>query len=375
MAELGRSFATYIVQFARTVDIVDDRTWEELRKLITRYAVDDLKMDYFEFVREAPVDDGSGRLLPGLASVWTSEGAGLGTGRLLRTPTNEYNGHAAYVFATGNPLWVVGENEEPLEEATGFIDLWKGETEIPRYAPVVDGMRVSILVPIFKGRRVLGVLGLESRSCRRPSRVGRAEIRRLAEALGTILELHEAHATQVHGTDAALEELSAILARKRFPTRLSIPQLFFASSSRADDDVVEAITSVVQDRFADHFELVHWPDISLAGNITTQTLEAISAARFGICYISEPAPAGAETRYWDNPNVIFEAGMLHAYTNTEADEPRYWIPIREAQSPPMPFDFAAQRTVLVPRLEDGTLEQVEFRNRLAERLAALIDEG
>ena len=375
MADLGRSYATYIVQFARTVDIVDDRTWEELRRLITRYAVDDLKMDYFEFAKEAPVDDGSGQLLPGLTSVWTSEGSGLGAGRLLRTPTNEYNGHAAYVFDTGNPLWVVGSNEEPLDEATDFIDLWKGETELPRYAAVVDGMRVSVLVPILKGRRVLGVLGLESRSCRRPSRVGRAEIRRLAEALGTILELHEAHATQVHGTDAALEELGAILARKRFPTRLSIPQLFFASSSRADDDVVEAIASVVKHNYADHFELVHWPDISLSGNITAQTLEAISTARFGICYLSEPAPVGAEYRYWDNPNVIFEAGMLHAYTNTDADQPRYWIPIREALSPPMPFDFAAQRTVLVPRLGDGTLELAEFERRLVDRLAALIDEA
>ena len=375
MADLGRSFATYIVQFARTVDIVDDRTWEELRKLITRYAVDDLKMDYFEFVKEAPVDDGSGHLLPGLTSVWTSEGAGLGAGRLLRTPTNEYNGHAAYVFDTGNPLWVVGANEEPLDEATDFTDLWKGETDLPRYAAVVDGMRVSVLVPIIKGKRVLGVLGLESRSFRRPSRVGRAEIRRLAEAIGTILELHEAHATQVHGTDAALEELSAILARKRFPTRLSIPQLFFASSSRADDDVVEAITSIVKREFADHFELVHWPDISLAGNITTQTLEAISTARFGICYLSEPAPAGADTPYWDNPNVIFEAGMLHAYTNTDADQPRYWIPIREAESPPMPFDFAAQRTVLVPRLADGTLDTAKFQSLLDERLAALTDEA
>jgi hypothetical protein len=81
----------------------------------------------------------------------------------------------------------------------------------------------------------------------------------------------------------------------------------------------------------------------------------------------------------DNPNVVFEAGMLHARTanNESGDggEPTGWIPIREVDSPPAPFDFASERTVQVPRRADGAVNEDRLRDELRARVQVLLGEG
>jgi hypothetical protein len=118
-----------------------------------------------------------------------------------------------------------------------------------------------------------------------------------------------------------------------------------------------------------------------AGNINTQIAAEILESRFGICYLSEPdedSPAGAH-QYRDNPNVVFEAGMLHARTTAAADtdggEPAGWIPVREQESPPPPFDFAAERIVQVPRSRTGDLNESRLREMLRRRIEALLRES
>lgn len=69
----------------------------------------------------------------------------------------------------------------------------------------------------------------------------------------------------------------------------------------------------------------------------------------------------------DNPNVIFEAGMLHALINSPDAPPSGWIPVREEDSPAAPFDFAAERIEKVPRTR-GELDVVKFRAQLERRL-------
>ncbi|MCH8984802.1 MAG: hypothetical protein IH943_12015 [Acidobacteria bacterium] len=329
-------------------------------------------MDYFAFMKEEPVDHEGGRLLPGLRSVWVSTGTEERL-RLVRTSDGEYNGQSALAWEIGKPMWIVGEAEEELEDASSYVDHWSKITEMPSFWATVDGVRTSILIPVKGKDRVLGVINMECKSYRRPSEVGKAELMRMAEALGILHELHEAHQIQAGGTAKAIEELQSILKSRRFPTRLSTPRLFFASSHRADEAVVEKIKEVIEEGFVDQLELVHWADMSAAGNITDQTLEAITTARFGICYLSEPAPDGLPHRYQDNPNVLFEAGMLHAYTNAPTERPRFWIPIREGDSSEAPFDFASERTIIPPRTDDDELDEEAFATELRRRVEALID--
>jgi hypothetical protein len=94
-------------------------------------------------------------------------------------------------------------------------------------------------------------------------------------------------------------------------------------------------------------------------------------SRYGICYFSQPAPPGSGHKYADNPNVIFEAGMLHALVNAPDAPPSGWIPVREGDSPEAPFDFADQRIEQVPR-DEGQVDEEKLRTQIQRRLAALV---
>jgi hypothetical protein len=95
------------------------------------------------------------------------------------------------------------------------------------------------------------------------------------------------------------------------------------------------------------------------------------------CVISqnEPATAPDDTKhkFRDNPNVVFEAGMLQALTNSPNVEPTGWIPVREKSSPDAPFDFAAERILTVDRLRDGKLNEDSFQERLKGRIDSLLE--
>jgi hypothetical protein len=95
-------------------------------------------------------------------------------------------------------------------------------------------------------------------------------------------------------------------------------------------------------------------------------------SRYGICYFSEPDPSDGGHKYVDNPNVIFEAGMLHALINTPDAPPSGWIPVREDDSPAAPFDFADQRIERVPRDQDGQVVEERLRAQVQRRIVALL---
>ena len=68
--------------------------------------------------------------------------------------------------------------------------------------------------------------------------------------------------------------------------------------------------------------------------------------------------------YVDNPNVVFEAGMLHARTSVDetdkSGEPCGWIPIREAESAPAPFDFSPSKIMLLLLPLKSNLVNISF---------------
>jgi hypothetical protein len=119
---------------------------------------------------------------------------------------------------------------------------------------------------------------------------------------------------------------------------------------------------------------VQWNGIEESGSITLGLIEEIARSRFGICYLSEPAK-GAGNEYSDNPNVLFEAGMLHSLTNSPIATPAGWVPIRERRSPEIPFDFASERILIITRSNDGRLAEETFRADLRKRVKALLRTG
>jgi hypothetical protein len=358
-----RTFGDHLRQFARSVDIVDDQTVDAIRDLIYDYVSDELDAAYFSLACEQQVDDRAG-----LRTVWSSENQHHAT--TIRNAGGGYTSHISISFDQCKPLWVVSPERRSLRQAESYIDLWSAVTDLPTYqAPINRDMRTSIIVPLVHWSRVLGVIYLESTSYLEIADVTKDELTLLADTIAILLELRQANRAQIAGTRAAVGDLSLTLRNTKFP-RLTKPQIFVAFSDRADDSIVGIIQQVLGE-FGDALRVVQWNGIEDSGSITLGLIEEISRSRFGICYFSEPA-LETGTGFADNPNVLFEAGMLHSLTNSPIAMPTGWIPIREKRSPETPFDFASERILIVSRRSDGRLAEETFRADLRKRVEALL---
>ena len=172
-------------------------------------------------------------------------------------------------------------------------------------------------------------------------------------------------------TILAFNQLNGLL-RKPLP-KLTKPKIFLASSYDADQGVILAIKSVIEQDFREKLDLVYWRDMNYSGNINTQLLKELSKCRFGICYFSEKSQESSENiLYQDNPNVIFEAGMLHGRSDNNTNFPATWIPIREQCSVSAPFDLSSERTIIVRR-NGGAVLEGELKKSLRERVNTMID--
>jgi len=100
-----------------------------------------------------------------------------------------------------------------------------------------------------------------------------------------------------------------------------------------------------------------------------QVIRDIGNSELGLCYFSEPTTEG---QFQDNPNVLFEAGMMQALANSPSTRLRAWIPVREKESPSIPFDIASERILSVDRA-DGKLDKTSFADALRKRVATLIE--
>ena len=371
MTSADNTFAGQLRHFARSVDIVDDRIFERVRLLMYKYVKDELGAAYFELMRDQPIGSDSG-----LRMFWSSEE------KDHAWPVKQADGSCTNIVTLAcykrQPLWIVDENKRPLREADKLEDQWSNTIDLPAYEPALDhAVRMVVVLPLRR-QRSLGVCYFESLTHIGITEVARVELQRLADAIAILLELYEANRAQASLTSAAIFELQERLERAKFP-RLTKPHFFVASSSQADKHVTAIIGDVLQ-QFSDRLEFTDWTHMTESGNVNVQIAKEITRSRFGICYLSEPAKGSGETelKYTDNPNVVFEAGMLHARTAAneaeDGSEPAGWIPMREASSPPAPFDFSTERILDIPRFHDESLDEDRLRNLLAERVTKLLGE-
>jgi len=271
--------------------------------------------------------------------------------------------------------------ESGLRQASRFLDHWSAPDQaidLPAYIcpSGAEAATTSILIP-FGTPKPMGVLNLEcnhQRSRRnRCTATARSQLVRLAEMLGILTRRYEAQLQRLKGCRESVRNL-----RTRFDTRiwpqLLHPRIFVAFSERADREIVRRLRLVVRE-ISERYELddVFWDEINDTGNITQAMIQRISTCHCGVCYFSEPATEASKTRFQDNPNVLFEAGMLHSLTHRRASELFGWVPIRELESPILPFDFAQQRLIVIDRTVRNYRRK--FEKSLRCRLEELIQAG
>ena len=139
----------------------------------------------------------------------------------------------------------------------------------------------------------------------------------------------------------------------------SKPNVFIACSEKADEDVMGCITEEL-DKYQEKglLNYTDWREMEKTGVVISEIGKSIQSSLFGVCYFSQPAKDGG---YIDNPNVLFESGLISAISGV--NDFGSLIAIREKESEQAPFDIAGLKLIIVPRnKKDGKLNKDKFKN-------------
>ena len=299
-----------------------------------------------------------------------------------------YTSQTAYSCMETVPLWVVSSDKEDFLSRVSsdeLQDLWSEHKELPPYRDTkhldsypsdYKGTKTSIYIPLRETQDrgpVIGVINFDTDRYIEITDIAKNELKNIAISISNLIDLlhaYEVSEKNKRNTSIVISQLKEMMTLPLPP--LTMPQLFLATSSRADQEVIETIKKTLESAFCDRLKLIYWAEMKSPGNISMQVMKTIKACRYGICYFSEPAGEGEG--YKDNFNVIFEAGMFQGRINPAVGEhTANWIPIREENSPDIPFDFAQERILMVPRKEKNqALDNEAFAKDLASAVAAML---
>lgn len=356
------SFREYLHQFALSVDIVDRDVLANIREILWQYLCKSLSLQFTEELHPTQVNN-----KPGLRIVWGKGTDQIGYSNELKTNDGCYQGQASYAYVQNKPMWIVNNERCSLNQVESYVDQWSNLIKIPKYWKFNNHeIRTSIIIPLKTPQANYGVWNLESVDHLVFDQKIAEQLLDLAKSLSLLLNLYDSTEQRLQCTKEAVENLK--ISSHRLPLRFSEQnKIFLASSAKAKEDVIGAIRNVL-DEFSS-YRIIYWKEMSDSGNINDQIIAAISTSSFGIVYLSEP---NTNYAYQDNLNTIFEAGMFQALSNEPDSSVFGWIPIREKEGLRIPFDFASDRVLIVPRLNSGELNREDFCREFKKRIDAIL---
>jgi hypothetical protein len=370
-----QTFGDHFLQFAQSVDIVPPGIYDEVLGIVDDYLKKQLQASTFAIA----IASLSGTT-PQLHADWPRGGWWH---QPIRTPEGAYMGQAALAYAVGKAVWIVAKNKQALATADEFEDLLDNVdgAQIPPYEKILHykGTKTSIILPLLVNEReLLGVMNVEVPKYLARSAAWHAELVKLATAIGILYRLTKINELQISGTNKA----RTALANTRFVRVTARRTMFVASSARADPKVMEILKSTLT-TYNSAFDVVSWTDAQ-EGNILENIWSKISSCTFAACYFSEPArdPApgarasgrSGRVRYRDNPNVLFEAGVLYGLRQIGWSPLKKLLLVREKDSPNIPFDLATEFMVTVSRHRNGTVNTADLSRRIQSTVAAILEE-
>lgn len=359
------SFSVDLIQFALSVDIVDENIMDQIKKIIKDFFQKKLNIYFFELLVEQVVSNKEG-----IATEWASYPEKASNQIYINYENKEFYGQASFAFVQQKPMWLHSTELSLNAPGAKYLDLWSEiQSEIiPKYIHYQKNKKnpkTSILIPLKNSQnKIYGVINLESEEKLEPSEYVKKELLNICDAYTMLRELYNSNKSRDQNTKTAIDSLRRIAQDNMI---LKKPTIFLASSENADTEVMGVIIETIR-KYESKLELRYWKELNNSGNINARILQVISQSAFGVCYFSEKS-SEENSIYKDNSNVVFEAGMLHALTNNDiAYSPESWIPIREKDSTDMPFDFAAERIIVLRRDKNGKLNKDRLESELKDRL-------
>ncbi len=389
-----QTFGWNLLQFARSVDNLPQEIVDGMKELTSAYFLckDGLDACYFCVHRTGATFEG----VPALKTVWSSEenSETQVVRRYKNSSSSESPSLRALAYNEDRCLWVTATHDtdrnQPPDSVTldnaradGLVDQWRlhaveDEKTLPPYVSLHDNPCQTLLaLPLAHHGQKLGVLVVEFNRQIILTDSARQEVDLIREALGRILWLQDAAMSQQDGTRKAFEQLKVVVTDST--SSVDPPTIFFAYPGNSDPTVISSIKRTIVDAYGNRLKLSAWDEMASPGQITDQLVDEISRSKYGICYLSElpkrPAGKANQQKYIDNSNVLIEAGMLYALRNSRLSPTTAWIPVRETEdwTEPVPFDFVAERMILVPRGNNGKLQGEKFDEELKKGIDAMLD--
>lgn len=368
-----KSFGEYLRQFALSIDFINRNNFADIKSKIIEYLRKHLGAHQIAFCIPAEVDDSDG-----FNTVWSFPKDNKS--QKLKDSHGNYKRQLTLAMGEWRNLWVISGTDDHLSNENRGIDFW-GNTQDANLPPFYYSKSVKrsktaiMLVTKNAQNKPNGILIIELERKVMISSALREELLFVAEAVGLLHASYTSFEQQNEATYKALRYLRSIMDNVHLKIENEPrPALFLAYSERAPQDSLEIIQKVL-DQYKDHVKKTDWKALHTPGEISQQIVDQIVNAKYGICYFSETVSSSRgkkKLKYEDNPNVLFEAGMLNISTDSEKGIGTGWIPIREKDSPGIPFDIISQRRIIVPRDSSGNIDKKEFEKMLTLQLDKLI---
>lgn len=380
------SFTSQLRTFSMSVDSVEQDTLDRVSSALYDYLVGPVGACYHEFCIQAPDHDArpGDRQTESLQILFCRYRRRIKNLIRLMGDDGQVRSQKAYCYLNRKLLWVHGQDEAQfLKDCANPDDLVVCPNEDPDLPPYRDYEddntgtgKTSILMPLNYERQPVGVANIEFPTHIPYNRDVRDQLESICNSVATLYGRHLETERNKSDTSRAFHDIMKQIVFEDCGLSLHKPVVFFSYSSSADNDVVGVVSKVLhKEPYCDRISVFDWRLDAQPGPISANIVDQIRSSRLGVCYLSERAneAEGADVRFVDNPNVLFEAGMFHILRRNRGEQLEGWLPIREdlAYTTEIPFNFAADRILVVPR-NNGQLNEPLFVDMLENHLNRLL---
>src|SRR4051812_9212595 len=142
------TFASELEHFARSVDIVDDATFNRVRDLIHLYIRREFRDIYFELLRRQI--SGNDREHESLETFWSStDQRHIWSIHVTDETDSPYLNAATAAFDTGCSLWLTsGDDTHPQLIGAPLRNEWNTLEELPSYKPTNIDTATAAVIPL-----------------------------------------------------------------------------------------------------------------------------------------------------------------------------------------------------------------------------------
>lgn len=370
------TFGEELESFARSIDLLRLDEFESVLTAVRRYLEENFAITKIETLVE--------RVFQGMTYLaQTLDRDDEYEPYRIRDDNGEPHGLNAYAFIVKRPIWVVPEDPDTtLENSVVHLELWMPEddTTLPDYMRLPGreneprGPRTTktlIAIPMVTRNVTTSLVYFESDDLIRASDPAKEELERIARSVTRLQRLYEQNQDTHKATGQEIDVLGES-SRRVEDWGVSLPSLFFAYPERSDPDVVKELQSqleALEER--ELTRLFDWHEFYEGGRITEKIEEEIGSAKYFVGYLSERQDDDSARPFYDNPNVMYEAGMFQGLAHDVTQRAWNWLLVREPDSL-APFDLTTVNMLLVPRNDDGSLMVDDFKMELGKRLANLV---